>query len=96
MNNRSTSRSRALVPVVNYALCMACNICITACPFSCLEAVRTDIDAYRKAYPGLVRADLCTGCGLCAKACPLEAVTLVPREGQQISNPVSGSIGRDG
>ncbi|MBI9107925.1 MAG: 4Fe-4S binding protein [Spirochaetales bacterium] len=65
------------IPLVDYKLCMACRVCITACPFSCLEADKTDIDSYRKAYPALVRPETCTGCGICAKSCPIDVIIMV-------------------
>lgn len=64
-------------PKVDYSQCMACRACITACPFSCLDDVKTDVDKYVKAYPELVRPESCTGCGLCARACPIEVIQMV-------------------
>ncbi len=65
------------LPKVNYSLCMACRVCISACPFSCLEETKTDVDRYVKAYPQLEREENCTGCGICEKACPVEAIEMV-------------------
>ena len=65
------------IPSVNYKLCMACRVCITACPFSCLGADKTDVDSYGKAYPVLISPETCTGCGICAKACPVEVITML-------------------
>ncbi len=64
-------------PSFDCALCMACRICVQSCPFSCLEADRTDVDRYRKAYPVLARPEDCTGCGICAAACPVDAISMV-------------------
>ncbi len=63
-------------PVVNYKKCMACGVCVVACPFSCLDLVRTDLDNYRKAYPELISPDTCTSCGICERECPEETITL--------------------
>lgn len=59
-----------------YKKCMACRICIQACPFSCLESQRVNLDIYRKAYPELVRPEDCTGCGICAAQCPFSAIRM--------------------
>lgn len=63
-------------PNYDYVPCMACGICVQACPFSCLELCRTGLDSYRKAYPELVRREDCTGCGICASACPVDAIRM--------------------
>lgn len=63
-------------PTFDYGLCMACGICVQACPFSCLELRRTGLDVYRKAYPELARREDCTSCGICAFSCPVDAVRM--------------------
>ena len=64
------------LPIIDYSLCMACRICISACPFSCLEETKTDVDRYVKAYPQLEQEESCTGCGICAKVCPVEVIEM--------------------
>jgi Na+-translocating ferredoxin:NAD+ oxidoreductase subunit B len=66
-------------PKIDYRKCMACRICVVACPFGCLEMGRTGIDAYLNVFPELAREEACTGCGLCASACPIEVIEMVPR-----------------
>ncbi|MBI9102059.1 MAG: 4Fe-4S binding protein [Spirochaetales bacterium] len=63
-------------PIVNIKECMACRICVSTCPFSCLQESRTGLDRYNKAYPELLSPDTCTACGLCARACPVDAITM--------------------
>jgi Pyruvate/2-oxoacid:ferredoxin oxidoreductase delta subunit len=63
-------------PVFSYRTCMACGICVTACPFGCLELARGGIDSSNKQYPELVRPRHCTGCGICAGECPFCAVVV--------------------
>lgn len=61
-------------PVFDYKRCMACGICVQACPVSCLVLSKTDIDSYNKAYP--VKEEGCISCGICENQCPFEAVRL--------------------
>ncbi len=60
------------LPKFTYDKCMACGICIHACPVSALELSKTDVDRYKKAYP--VLSGECTSCRMCERACPFEAV----------------------
>jgi NAD-dependent dihydropyrimidine dehydrogenase PreA subunit len=64
------------LPLVDYALCMACIACIPACPFSCLDLERRDGSDRPAAFPLLARPQDCTGCGLCAKACPVDCISM--------------------
>lgn len=68
--------SEKRLPLVDYALCIACGSCLPACPFSCLELSRLGLDAYRTAFPELARPEDCTACALCAKACPVECIAM--------------------
>lgn len=61
---------------IDYQVCMACGVCVTACPFSYLEPGKTDIDSLHKPYPMLVVNHRCTGCGLCAMACPVDSISI--------------------
>lgn len=65
-------------PVIDYKSCMACGVCVTACPFSCMDLSKIDVDKYKKAYPHLTLKEKCSGCGICASSCPIGAVALVP------------------
>ncbi len=64
------------LPVVDYAVCVACGSCLPACPFSCLDLTKLGLDSLRKAFPELCKPGACTGCGLCAKACPVDCISL--------------------
>jgi len=61
---------------IDYQVCMACSVCIQACPFSYLEPARTGIGKYQRVYPQLTHDHQCTGCGLCARACPLDCLLI--------------------
>jgi electron transport complex protein RnfB len=66
-------------PVVDYAQCMACGICIAVCPFSSLDLTAGGRDRYGKVFPELARPETCTGCALCAKACPIDCLAMAER-----------------
>jgi Pyruvate/2-oxoacid:ferredoxin oxidoreductase delta subunit len=63
-------------PKVRYNRCMACGICVQACPFSCLELTYVGVDALHKAYPKLRNAESCTGCAICESNCPMECISM--------------------
>lgn len=63
------------IPIFNYDMCIACGICVTACPISVLELNKIDIDIYKTAYPSLIN-DECLGCGICVESCPMDAINL--------------------
>ena len=67
------------IPSIDYKMCMSCCVCISSCPFSCLDSVKTDVDKYKKAYPEMISIETCTGCGICAKSCPVDVITMVIR-----------------
>ena len=59
--------------VVDRKICVACGVCMKACP-------REAISIHRGCY-ALVDAEKCVGCGLCAKACPAGCIRLQERSG---------------
>lgn len=69
-------------PRIKYKECIACGICMSACPFSCLELNINNLDKYKKSYPSLVLKEKCTGCGICSNECPLGAIEIA-RDNQE-------------
>jgi formate hydrogenlyase subunit 6/NADH:ubiquinone oxidoreductase subunit I len=63
------------LPKFTYSSCLACGICVQACPVSALALEKTDVDHYNKAYPVLVGE--CISCKICEKECPFGAVVVV-------------------
>ena len=61
---------------INYSICMACGICVQACPFSCLELNNTRVDSSHNAYPSLLPDQKCVGCGICMNACPVSCISI--------------------
>lgn len=66
-------------PVFDYSLCIACRVCVQACPFSCIDMSRTGGDPYGKVYPELTGQDRCTGCRLCERSCPVDCIAMLER-----------------
>ncbi len=65
-------------PKVNYKICVACGICVAACPVSCLTLSKIGIDKLNKAYPEISEnpRNNCIGCSICFNNCPLDAIEM--------------------
>ena len=74
----TTPRPR-LIPVFEFTVCMACGVCVLACPFGCIELSESEVDRYGKTYPRLDHGEECTGCRICMKACPLDCIRMEKR-----------------
>jgi Pyruvate/2-oxoacid:ferredoxin oxidoreductase delta subunit len=66
----------AKIPVFDYDICMACNICAELCPLTCIDMSKMGIGSLKKVYPILASPDTCTGCSICKNACPVDAITM--------------------
>ncbi|MCP4119636.1 MAG: 4Fe-4S dicluster domain-containing protein [Desulfobacteraceae bacterium] len=67
-----------LAPVFDKKTCMACVICLDACPTGCLALGQPD-GKDPNGYPLLADMKSCLGCGLCGAECPADAIALEPR-----------------
>jgi electron transport complex protein RnfB len=60
--------------------CMACVICIDACPIGCIthgKPGKKDLNS----YPELINRKACIGCGFCFVECPVDAISMeIPTE----------------
>ena len=54
--------------VADRAVCVACGVCMKACP-------RNAISIYRGCY-AVVDEEKCVGCGLCGKFCPAGCISI--------------------
>ena len=57
--------------VVDKNICVACGVCMKACP-------KGAISIYRGCY-AMVKEANCVGCGLCAKTCPAGCIATKER-----------------
>ena len=61
--------------------CVACELCLTACPANCISMVAADPnDPTVEKYPLRYEIDIlrCIYCGFCEEACPCNAIELTP------------------
>lgn len=61
--------------------CVACELCLTACPANCISMVAADPnDPNIEKYPLRYEIDTlrCIYCGFCEEACPCDAIELTP------------------
>ena len=57
--------------VPNRNICVACGVCLKACP-------KMAISIYRGCF-AQVDEKVCVGCGLCARCCPAGCITVTER-----------------
>jgi len=69
-------RTRWPKPRFDRRLCMACRICVDACPARCLVEAAGDDPAGPRPYPLLKEAKRCLACGFCVQECPVGAVAM--------------------
>lgn len=66
-----------LKPTWNYGLCVACVICVSACPTGSIAvAGLVGENTVLPSQPILAVPGTCIGCSLCAKACPTDAILM--------------------
>lgn len=64
-------------PVWTAQACVACNICVQACPVGVIETVAGAGKVGQARYPVLADAEHCLGCAICAVQCPLDVIRMV-------------------
>lgn len=65
-------------PIFHLKHCMACLICIDACPTGAL-AIGSPHSHNAHAYPELASPKSCIGCRFCADGCPVDAIEMTSR-----------------
>ena len=82
-------RSEWSKPEVLLKACIACNICVDACPVGCLVMSDVPRDKGVDAFPYLKDSRACIGCGFCSKACPADA--LVMKKPSPVQKPAAAA-----
>ena len=59
------------IAVIDQTVCVACGVCMKACP-------REAVSIHRGCYAA-VDGNKCVGCGLCAKVCPAGCISTAER-----------------
>jgi ferredoxin len=70
-------------PVWADGTCVACNICVQACPVSVIKTKTSRGKVGTAAYPYLADAAHCIGCGFCADSCPVFVIEMMPAVKEQ-------------
>ncbi|CAL4319407.1 NADH-quinone oxidoreductase subunit NuoI [Buchnera aphidicola] len=60
--------------------CVACSLCSSVCPVSCIALERSSCKKTKRWYPKTFKINFsrCIFCGLCEEACPTSAIQLIP------------------
>jgi ferredoxin len=69
-------RSEWPKPEILIKSCVACGICIDACPVGCLALSERPRKKGVDAFPYLKNPKACIGCGFCGKECPVDCITM--------------------
>jgi Na+-translocating ferredoxin:NAD+ oxidoreductase subunit B len=72
LNPANGVEGRALVALIDEAVCIGCAKCLPPCPVDAIIGARKQMHT--------VVASLCTGCELCIAPCPVDCIKMVPRE----------------
>ena len=76
-------RSEWLKPDIALETCVACDICVDACPVGCLAMSDQPRNKGVDAYPYLKDAKACIDCGFCCRECPVNAIVMKKPEKAQ-------------
>lgn len=69
-------KPQSVRPRFDLEKCMACIVCVDACPVGVLDlAVCNSVHGFRR-YPVVLPEKECIGCGNCESECPTGAVIL--------------------
>ena len=69
-------RSEWPKPQIVLKSCIACGICIDACPVGCLALSERPREKGVDSFPYLKNPKTCIGCGFCSTECPVDSITM--------------------
>jgi formate hydrogenlyase subunit 6/NADH:ubiquinone oxidoreductase subunit I len=69
-------RSEWPKPEITLKTCVACGICIDACPVGCLAMSEQPREKGVDPFPYLKDAKACISCGFCCRDCPVDAIVM--------------------
>lgn len=74
-------KPQSVRPRFDMEKCVACTICVDACPVGVLDLeIYNSVHGFRR-YPVMLPEKKCTGCGNCESDCPTGAVKLTAVDG---------------
>ncbi|WP_319406206.1 4Fe-4S binding protein [uncultured Desulfosarcina sp.] len=74
-------RSKWPKPEFNPDLCIACTICVEACPTNCIDLKSDRGTRETRRRPFLKNHRDCIACSFCAAECPVEAIAMSGEKG---------------
>ncbi len=80
-------RSEWPKPEIVVESCIACGICIDACPVGCLALSERPREKGVDAFPYLKNPKACIGCGFCSLDCPVDCITMQKPEKAVVQGP---------
>jgi ferredoxin len=83
-------RSEWPKPEITLKTCVACGICIDACPVGCLAMSERPREKGVDPFPYLKDAKACIACGFCFRECPVDAIVMSkPEKAQKATSEIS-------
>jgi len=73
-----------MIELISDSRCIACNLCVPACPVNVFEAVPDS-------PPRIARQNECQTCFMCELYCPVDALYVSPNS-EQIETPTEESL----
>jgi heterodisulfide reductase subunit A len=86
--SREELESEPLIACVDEDMCSGCSMCISICPYSAIDLIKTEDDTSK----AKVNEALCKGCGACAATCPSGAMQQKGFKQKQITSMIDETV----